>query len=127
MITMKLKSQNNSELEGTPEEIHDFCQNNGLNFNDFFVKPISKYWLIGACSIWCVLITIAIFLPPEEIKFRTLLLLVMCGNSLGIGIIIKRQFDQDYILITVFLIIFSMVGVGFIPAEKMIEYLNKVK
>lgn len=122
---MKLKAKNNSELEGTPEEIHDFCQNNGLNFDDFFVKPISKLWLIGACAIWGILLAISIFLPTEEVKLKTLLLLLMCGNSLVIGIIIKRQFDQDYILVTSFLIIFSMVGVGFIPVEKMIDYLNK--
>lgn len=122
---MKLKSKNNSELEGTPEEIHDFCQNNGLNFDDFFVKPISKVWLIGACCIWGILLVIAIFLSVEEVKFKTLLLLLMCGNSLIIGIIIKRQFDQDYILVTTFLIIFSMVGAGFIPVEKMLEYINR--
>lgn len=121
---MKLKSKNNSELEGTSEEIHDFCKNYGLNFDEFFEKPISKTWLICAGILWILLLIIAVFLPTEEIKFRTLLLLLMSVNSLGIGILIKRQFNQDYIAITIFLIVFSMVAVGFLPVEKMLDYLK---
>lgn len=122
---MKLKTKNNSELEGTPAEIHDFCQNNGLNFDDFFVKPISKVWLICACSLWILLLAISIFIPIDEIKYRIFILILMCGNSLAIGLIIKRQFDQDYTMITIFMIVFSMVAVGFLPVEKMLEYLKK--
>lgn len=122
---MKLKTKNNSELEGTPQEIHDFCQNNGLNFDDFFVKPISKGWLIGACILWIVLLIVSLFIPADEVKYKTFLLILMCGNSLGIGLIIKRQFDQDYAVITIFMVVFSMVAVGFIPVEKMLDYLKK--
>ncbi|WP_063454340.1 hypothetical protein [Acinetobacter johnsonii] len=124
---MKLKSKNNSELEGTPQEIHDFCQNNGLNFDNFFVEPISKKWLTGACILWGILLLVAIFLPIAEIKWRTLLLILMCANSLGIGLIVKHQFNQDYTIITIFLVIFSLVAVGFVPVEKMFEYINKLK
>ncbi|MGA6135870.1 hypothetical protein ACPER7_06135 [Acinetobacter dispersus] len=122
---MKLKAKNNSELEGTPQEIHDFCQNNGFNFDDFFVKPISKIWLIGASVIWGILLIIAIIPQIDEMKYKMLLLILMSANSLAIGIIIKRQFDQDYKVITIFLIIFTLVALGFIPVEKMVEYLKK--
>ncbi|QNY13513.1 hypothetical protein IC766_15695 [Acinetobacter seifertii] len=124
---MKLTSKNQSELEGTPDEIHDFCRNNGLNFNDFFEKPTSKNWLIGAAALWIFLIVTAIFCPITDIRYKNLLLLLMCGNALWIGILIKKMFNQDYIVITIFMVGFSLVAVGIIPIDKLFDQLLKVK
>ena len=76
-------TRNNSEIEGTKEEIHDFFQNNGLDVNTFFItpKPLHNGWVVTPIIIWVILLVIGIFQEIENVKVKTLIFLLMASCS----------------------------------------------
>lgn len=120
----------NSEIEGTKEEIHDFFQNNGLDVNTFFItpKPLHSGWVVTPIIIWVILLIIGIFQEIEHVKVRTLIFLLMASCSVWIAATIKKKYEYDVTFvtfITIILIVLSMAGIGFIPVERVFDYINK--
>ena len=120
----------NSEIEGTPEEIHDLFQNNGMDLNAFFItpKPLHSGWVITPIIVWIILLFVGIFQETEQVKIRTLIFLLMASCSLWITATVKKKYEYDvtYItFITIILIVLSMAAIGFIPVEKVFDYINK--
>ncbi|HCE0437712.1 TPA: hypothetical protein NEQ15_003529 [Acinetobacter baumannii] len=120
----------NSEIEGTPQEIHDLFQNNGMDLNAFFItpKPLHSGWVIAPIIIWVILLFIGIFQEVQQVKIRTLIFLLMASCSVWIGATVKKKYEYDIsfiTFITVTLIVLSMAAIGFIPIEKIFDFINK--
>lgn len=87
----------NSEIEGTPEEIHDLFQNNGMDLNAFFItpKPLHSGWVITPIIVWIILLFVGIFQETEQVKIRTLIFLLMASCSLWITATVKKKYEYD--------------------------------
>ncbi|HEM8241587.1 hypothetical protein ACT4VX_15635 [Acinetobacter baumannii] len=121
----------NSEIEGTPQEIHDLFQNNGMDLNAFFItpKPVHTGWVITPIIIWIILLCIGVFQEIEQVKLRTLIFLLMASCSVWIAASVKKKYEYDITfisIITLILIVLSMAGIGFIPINKVFDYISKI-
>ncbi len=80
------------KMEGTPEEIRDFFQNNGLNIEDYLEKPdtpISRIWFIILANLIVASIVILTLVQPTSKAIRTFLLFVSgCGSGFWLAVII---------------------------------------
>lgn len=121
----------NSEIEGTPQEIHDLFQNNGMDLNAFFItpKPVHTGWVLAPIGIWIILLCFGVFQEIEQIKVRTLIFLLMASCSVWIAASVKKKYEYDISFVsimTLILIVLSMAAIGFIPIQKVFDYISKI-
>lgn len=120
------------EIEGTPQEINDFCENNGLNIEDYLYKPekpLSRSLFIVPSVfyiIFIILLTIVTALPH---KWRTFIFLVGCCCSLWLGVNIQIRFKNTWA--TAFIIIcgiaFMLVASGDITPLGLLDHAKELK
>ncbi|SDY44112.1 hypothetical protein [Nitrosomonas sp. Nm33] len=86
-------------VEGTPEEVNNFFQNNGLNPLDYFQKPepaLQKRWLIIPSVLFVVSFTVLVFVTDEHTKIRIMLFLFGFCSSLWLAVSIHIRFKSAW-------------------------------
>lgn len=83
------------DLEGTPEEIKDFFENNGLALNDYFQppdKPIHPAWLF----IPTIIVVISVLWPnfADRTPPQTLPFLLGCLGIVWLTISLQIRYKQ---------------------------------
>jgi hypothetical protein len=120
------------DMEGTPQEINDFCENNGLNIEDYLEKPekpLNRFLFIapsGLYIVFVILLTIVTALPRG---WRTFVFLLGCCCSLWLAVNIQIRFNNTWA--TAFIIIggiaFMLVALGVISPLELLEQAKELK
>lgn len=119
-------------LEGSPEEIKDFYQNNGLNVFDYLEKPespLATIWLVIPSLISVGTLILIILLTP--LKREVLLILFILGASFScwlatsVQIRFKSPWATGVIGIAFFLML--LIAAGFIAPNEALDYIQKLK
>ena len=120
------------EMEGTPEEIRDFCQNNGLNIEDYLEKPekpLSRYLFIGPSCLYVVSIILLTTVPSVSEGWRTFIFLFGCCCSLWLAVGVQIRFKNTWA--TSFIIIcgisFMLVALGVISPAALLDQAKEFK
>lgn len=85
------------QAEGTPEEIKNFIENNGLDPTKFFEtqqNPTSKKWFIGPLFLLLTSILGLIFIPPEYKKAITIFFVIGTVGLVWICTLIQILFKN---------------------------------
>jgi hypothetical protein len=120
------------DLEGTPEEIRDLCQNNGLNIEDFFEKPekpLNNLLFIGPSCFFLLSIIILTTVSSFAEGWRNFIFLFGCCCSLWLGVNVQIRFKNGWAASAIFFfgIAFMLVALGAISPAELFEKTKGIK
>lgn len=103
--------------EGTPEEIKNFLENQGLQADKFFQepeKPIAAHWFITATLIIACAIVVLMFFKFTDTRWQTFTFLVGCGGSLWLAANVQLRFKNSWASggVLIACILFLLVALG---------------
>jgi hypothetical protein len=119
-------------MEGTPEEIRDFCQNNGLNIENYLEKvekPINRYMFICSLCLYVAFIILLTTVSSLSSGWRTVMFLLGCCCSLWLAVAIQIRFKNVCASSLIFLggIAFMLVALGVISPLELFEKAQDLK
>jgi hypothetical protein len=119
-------------VEGTPEEVHNFFQNNGLNPLDFFQKPepkMAKIWLIIPCVIFVTCLSSLSFLSElsENVKLFIFLIGIGSGGWGAVCVHIKFKSGWGAGSIIFISLLIMLVALGVLQPDQLLEYIKPAK
>jgi len=118
-------------VEGTPEEVNDFFQNNGLNPLDYFEKPeplLPVKWLIIPSVLFVAAFTVLALLGEDSGKTGIVLFLAGLASSVWLAVSVHIRFKTAWgagaIVFAGLLIMLVALGV-LEPKQLTVYYQNK--
>jgi len=120
------------KMEGTPEEIRDFCQNNGLNIEDYLEKvekPINRYMFICPLIIYLLFIILLTTISAVSNGWRTVMFLIGCCCSLWLAVAVQIRFKNTWATFFIILcgISFMLVALGVISPLELLDKARELK
>ena len=119
-------------VEGSPEEIKDFFQNNGLNALDYMEPidpPLKWLWfVVPSCTLIVVLALLTLF-PPESNGAATFTFLIGCGAGLWIATNIQLRFKNvtASLIVAIGCLLLLLVALGALSPPQMLDAARKWK
>ena len=119
-------------MEGTPEEIRNFCENNGLNIADYIEKPekpINRSMFIGSLCLYVVFIILLTTVSGVSNGWRTVMFLTGCCCSLWVAIAVQIRFKNTWATFFIILcgISFMLVALGVISPIELLDKARELK
>ncbi|HDO1326435.1 hypothetical protein ACEUC2_13425 [Aeromonas veronii] len=119
-------------VEGTPEEIKNHFENNGLNPLDFFEKPedkLSKLWVIIPCVIFVLCFAALNFLHELGDKAKSFIFLIgICAcvwAAVSVHIRFKSGWGAGSIIFIGLLVM--LVALGILQPAQLLDYIKSAK
>ncbi|MCX5822488.1 MAG: hypothetical protein NTY86_03005 [Deltaproteobacteria bacterium] len=121
-----------NKMEGSPEEIRDFFQNNGLNITDYMERPdlpLKAVWFILPVCFIVVSLTCLTFLMPLGTSMQTFVFLLGCGAGIWLAVNVQLRFKNTWaaVFVAIGTILLILVAIGTVTPTEMIQQLNKFK
>ena len=88
-----------SNAEGTPEELSNFFQNNGLNPADYFQAleaPLATVWIIVPAIIVFVALAILALVSPFGNNYLRFTFVMACLAALWLGVAIQIRYKNEW-------------------------------
>lgn len=119
-------------VEGTPEEISDFFQNNGLNLLDYFQapeKPISMSWVIVPGALALVSMAILVFGKNLTEEIKTIAFITSAACSIWTGVVVQVRYKNTWAAGFVILggILLTLVAQGIITPKQAYQEIKTLK
>ncbi len=120
------------KMEGSPEEIRDFFQNNGLNIEDYLEKPeapINFFWFILSTILIISSVVILTLVQPKSEVVQNLLFLLGCGGGLWLAVIVQIKFKNTWAagFIAVGIVLLLLVALGMITPKELLENIKSLR
>ncbi len=119
-------------LEGTPEEVNNFFQNNGLNPLDYFEKPepfLQTRWLIIPAVLFFASFIFLALVADDFSKTKIVLFLSGFASSVWLAVCVHIRFKTAWgsgaIIFAGLLIM--LVALGVVKPEQLTEYYQNEK
>lgn len=120
------------KMVGSPEEIRDFIENNGLNIEDYLELPQSRPKLVWSIPPVCLFIVVLCWLtlfPPTSIALQTFIFLIGCLGAIWLAVNVQIRFQNTWA--TTFLVVgtvlIMLVAIGVLSPEELIQQLKEIK
>ncbi len=118
--------------EGTPEEIRDFYQNNGLNIADYVEKPeqpLKTIWFVVPVCLVVIALLYLTLSASTQISVRTLVFLLGSGAGLWLAANMQIRFKNTWAtaFVAVGVVLFMLVALGLMAPLDMMKYLKELK
>lgn len=121
------------DLEGSPQELHDFFQNNGMNISDYIAVPMKKLWLIipvvlGMISLAAIVIGQIVY--PEFSKKCLLGAVVVCLACLvWMAIVVQVMYSNTTgtIIAGIGGLLILLVAAGILPVAEILPTVKSLK
>ncbi|WP_060988502.1 hypothetical protein [Photobacterium leiognathi] len=119
-------------VEGTPEEVNNFFQNNGLNPLDYFEKPekqLSKVWLILPCVIFVVCLSVLSFVGELTEKVKLFIFLIGFGAGAWAAVCVHIRFKSAWGAGSIILasLLIMLVAFGVLQPAQLLEHIKVEK
>lgn len=117
---------------GTPQEITDFFENNGMDPNNFFTQsepPLNKIWFIVP-SVIILIVFVVLTLYDELTAGQTKLgFLIGCGASLWLTINIQLRFKSPWAtgVLAIGLLLLMLVAIGVLTPRDLLEQAKSLR
>ncbi|WP_299176350.1 hypothetical protein [uncultured Neptuniibacter sp.] len=119
-------------VEGTPEEVNNFFQNNGLNPLDYFEKPESSLqtrWLIIPALLFVASFVLLALVGDDYSKTKVVLFLSGFASSVWLAVCVHIRFKTAWgagaIIFAGLLIM--LVALGVLEPKQLTEYYQNEK
>lgn len=113
--------------EGTPEEINNFFQNNGLNPSDYFERPepvLQTRWLIIPAILFVASFVVLAIFGNEYQESKVILFLFGFASSVWLAVCVHIRFKSAWgagaIIFSGLLIM--LVALGVLKPEQLTDY-----
>ena len=118
-------------MEGTNEEIRDFCQNNGLNIEDYLEKPelpLSNIWLIIPSILFVILLGALVFAKPTTSNWQLFIFLLGFASSvwLSVSVLIRFKSNRGAGVIILAGLLIMLVALGVLEPKELLEYYENI-
>ena len=119
-------------MEGTPQEICDFFQNNGLNMADFFTvpeKPMSVAWVIlpGVLAFLSMAVLIFNKSLTEEPKTALFVFAAACSIWAGVAVQVRHKNTWAAGFVIVGGLLLTLVANGILTPKQMYQEVKSLK
>ena len=119
-------------VEGTPEEVNNFFQNNGLNPLDYFEKPESSLqtrWLIIPAVLFVALFVLLALAGDDYSKIKVVLFLSGFASSVWLAVCVHIRFKTDWGSSAIILagLLIMLVALGVLEPKQLTEYYQNEK
>jgi len=120
------------KMEGTPEEIRDFFQNNGLNIEDYLEKPDTPIsWKWSIIPVFLIVASIIGLTLVQHISkaIQTFLFVFGCGGGLWLAVIIQIRFKNTWAagFIAIGIVLLMLIAIGTITPIELLENIRLFK
>jgi hypothetical protein len=120
------------KMEGSPEEIRDIIETNGLNLADFLEKPerrLSAVWLIAPVAIVVLSLVFLVILSPLSPQALILLFLLGAGGTCWSTASVQIRFKNPWAttVVGVGLLLMVLVAAGFLTPKETVEAIKGIK
>ena len=115
------------KIEGEPQEIKDFFENNGLVINDFIERPerpIHRNWILFP-GILCIFFALATPYFDGTLKLLVFLLGAAMGAWGCVAVLIKFNNRSAAIASALGMVLILLVAYGVLPIEDILKYVEK--
>jgi len=121
-----------NKMEGSPEEIRDFFQNNGLNITDYMGRPelpLKTVWFVVPVCLIVVSLACLTLLMPLRMSVQTFVFLLGCGAGIWLAVNVQLRFKNTWaaVFVAIGTILIMLVAIGTVTPTEMIQQLNKFK
>ncbi|MBC8412657.1 MAG: hypothetical protein ISR96_03795 [Nitrospira sp.] len=119
-------------VEGTPEEVNNFFQNNGLNPLEYFEKPetsLQTRWLIIPSAFFVALFILLAFVGDNYSKTKIVLFLSGFASSVWLAVCVHIRFKTAWGAGAIILagLLIMLVALGVVKPEQLTEYYQNEK
>lgn len=114
-------------VEGTPEEVNNFFQNNGLNPLDYFEKPepsLQTRWLIIPAVLFVASFMLLAIVGAEYSTIKILLFLFGFASSVWLAVCVDIRFRTPWGAGAIILagLLIMLVALGVVKPEQLTKY-----
>jgi uncharacterized membrane protein len=118
-------------VEGSPEEIKNFVENNGLNPADYFTvaeSPLHVVWFVIP-SVCIMLVAVVLALLPAQKPFATPTFLIGCAASIWLSVNVQLRFRNGWAttILVVGCILILLVALGVVTPLQVFEQIKSLK
>ena len=120
------------KIEGTPEEIRDFFQNNGLNIIDYLERPeppLKPIWFIVPTILLIAALICLTLLKPVQTSLQTFVFLIGSGVGIWLAVSLQIRFKNTWVAVFVAIAIqlIMLVAIGKVTPIEMFQCLKGLK
>jgi hypothetical protein len=121
-----------ANLEGTPEEIKNFFQDNGLKAENFFEPaelPIRTRWLVAPGVLTFIALAVLTLLQSATTQQRTFLFVVVCFFGIWWSVVLQLRFKNVWAtgIVAVGCLLLALVALGVVTPVQMLEEVKGLK
>ena len=120
------------KLEGSPEEIRDFIENNGLNIEDYLDRPqppLKLVWLIVPVCVIIVQLSWLTLFAPTSIALQTFVFLIGCGAGIWLAVNVQIRFQSTWAatFVAVGVVLIMLVAIGMLSPAELVQQLKEIR
>lgn len=121
-----------ANLEGTPEEIKNFFQDNGLKAEDFFEpaeSPIQTRWLVVPGVLTFIALAVLTLFQSGSPPLRTFLFVAVCFFGIWWSVVLQLRFKNAWAtaIVTVGCLLLALVALGVVTPVQMLEVVKDIR
>jgi len=119
-------------VEGSPEEIRDFFQNNGLNIQDYLEKPetpLNRIWFIVPVLLIFGAISLLTLIASVPNPTQAFLFLIGCGAGIWLAVNVQIRFKNTWAagFIAVGTILLMLVAIGVMAPSELVQQMKDLR
>lgn len=119
-------------MEGSPEEIKDFYQENDLNIAEYIEKPenpLKPIWLIVPAIIFALSFSYLTLSAPQSPPTQKMIFLFGCGAGIWLSVSVQIRFNNICAagIVLIGSILMMLVAIGVITPIEMMQHLKETQ
>jgi hypothetical protein len=120
------------QFEGSPEEIKNFFQDNGLKVEDFLnppEKPIRTLWFVVPSVLVVIAIAAFTVFTPSAAGALLFVFLLGCASSLWLAVNVQLRFKNAVAtgIVAVGLLLLLLVATGVLTPKEMLPTIKELR
>ena len=120
------------KMEGSPQEIKDLCENNGLNIEDYLEKPeqpLGKFWFIAPGFLFVLSIVVLTLTASLQKSWQTLVFLLGCCCALWLAVSVQLRFKNTWATTSIAIggLLLMLVALGAVTPQELLQHAKDFK
>lgn len=120
------------KLEGSPEKIRDFFQNNGLNIQDYLEKPeppLKRILFIVPVLLIAGAISLLTLIAPSAESAQNFLFLTGCGAGIWLAVNVQIRYKNTWaaVFTAVGTVLLMLVAFGEMAPSELVQHMKDLK
>jgi hypothetical protein len=117
-------------VEGSPEEVHNLFQNNGLNLSEYLqpAPRLSIIWLIIPSILFIIFLSLLTLSEISTRKWELFIFLLGFSSSVWLGVSVHIRFENRWCACAIILagLLIMLIAIGVLEPKELIDHYNKM-